>query len=176
MVAPTSVVGTWVAEAARFCPGLPVVAVTETARRSGHPLAERVQGAAVVVTSYALLRLDDEEYLDDRWAGLVLDEAQQVKNRRSKTYAVCRRLATPFTLAITGTPLENSLMDLWSLLSLAAPGLVPDPERRDLAPADRDRPPPRAARRAAPPHPAADAAAYQGAGGPRPAAARRAAA
>ena len=64
-----------------------------------------------------------------RWGGVVLDEAQFVKNRQAKTHVAVRRLGAPFTVAVTGTPLENSLMDLWSLLSLTAPGLYPRPER-----------------------------------------------
>jgi SNF2 family DNA or RNA helicase len=88
-----------------------------------------VAGADVVVTSYALLRIDEEVWAAQAWAGLVLDEAQFVKNHRSKTYLSARRVAVPFTVAVTGTPLENDLMDLWSLLSLSAPGLFPDPDR-----------------------------------------------
>ena len=97
-------------------------------RRRGTALADAVAGAQVVLTSYTLLRLEDEHYRDLPWSGLVLDEAQFVKNHRSRTYQAARRLGAPFTLAITGTPLENSLMDLWSMLSLAAPGLFPRPE------------------------------------------------
>jgi superfamily II DNA or RNA helicase len=129
VIAPTSVVGTWVSEAARFTPGLRVIPITATDKRRGVPLAETIDGADVVVTSYALLRIDDESYRALPWAGLVLDEAQFVKNHQSKTYQAARRVGASFTLAITGTPLENSLMDLWSMLSLAAPGLYPSPER-----------------------------------------------
>jgi len=63
------------------------------------------------------------------WAGLILDEAQFVKNHQAKTYRCVRELAAPFKLAITGTPMENNLMELWSLLSITAPGLFPDPKR-----------------------------------------------
>ena len=63
------------------------------------------------------------------WAGLILDEAQYVKNHQAKTYRCVRELAAPFKLAITGTPMENNLMELWSLLSITAPGLFPDPKR-----------------------------------------------
>jgi hypothetical protein len=129
VVAPTSVVGTWVGEAQRFVPHLPIVALTETGRRRGTDLADAVAGAALIVTSYAILRIDGEEFAALPWAGLVLDEAQFVKNHQSKTYQAARRIGAPFTLAVTGTPLENSLMDLWSMLSLAAPGLYPSPER-----------------------------------------------
>ncbi len=177
VVAPTSVVGAWAAEAARFCPSLPVAVLAETSRRSGRPLAERVEGAAVVVTSYAVLRLDGDDFVAHRWAGLVLDEAQQVKNPRSKAYAVVRRLPAPVKFAVTGTPLENSLMDLWALLSIVAPGLFADPEeftRVWRAPIESGQDPerlPALRRRIAP----ADAAPHQGAGGGRPAAQGRAA-
>ena len=132
IVAPTSVVSNWAAEAARFTPGLRVATVTETAaksRRSGAPpVAELVQRADVVVTSYALLRIDAASYLAQTWAGLLLDEAQFVKNRKAQVHRVARQISAPFKLAITGTPLENSVMELWSLLSVSAPGLFPDPE------------------------------------------------
>ncbi|PID53837.1 MAG: helicase SNF2 [Micrococcales bacterium] len=128
VVAPTSVMSTWVQEADRFTPDLKVVAVTETNRRRAGPLAAVVAGADLVVTSYTLLRIDAGEYRQLPWRGMVLDEAQFVKNHQSKTYQVARRTPAPFKLAITGTPLENSLMDLWSQLSIVAPGLFPDPE------------------------------------------------
>ena len=129
VVAPTSVVATWASEAARFVPGLSVVAITETTRRSGQSLTELARDAHLVVTSYALLRIDEDAYRAVRWSGLILDEAQFVKNHQAKTYQCARRLPAPFKLAITGTPLENSLMDLWSMLSITAPGLFPNPQR-----------------------------------------------
>ena len=125
VVAPASVVGAWAEEAARFAPGLSVAVVRATEARRGTPLADEIAGAHVVVTSYTLLRLEDEAYLGRRWSGLVLDEAQFVKNPRSRTHQLVRRIGSPFTLVITGTPLENTLSDLWSMFSLAAPGLFP---------------------------------------------------
>ncbi len=129
VVAPTSVVSTWAREAARFAPGLRVVTVEETERRRGTSLARRVAGAHVVVTSYALFRIDAEAWTGLPWRGLVLDEAQFVKNHRARTYQCARRLEAPVKLALTGTPLENSVMDLWALMSIVAPGLFPDPQR-----------------------------------------------
>ncbi|PFG39549.1 SWIM zinc finger protein [Georgenia soli] len=128
VVAPTSVVAGWAEEARRFAPDLNVVAVTETEKKSGRKLADDVAGADLVVSSYALFRIDEAAYRGLEWSGLVLDEAQFVKNHQAKTYQCARRLRAPFKLAITGTPLENSLMDLWSLLSIAAPGMFPDPK------------------------------------------------
>jgi superfamily II DNA or RNA helicase len=129
VVAPTSVVSNWAREAARFAPGLAVRTVEATGRKLGMPLAEAVDGADLVITSYTLLRLGEEEYGALPWSGLMLDEAQFVKNHAAKTYAAARRLPARFKLAITGTPVENNLMDLWSMLSIVAPGLFPSPQR-----------------------------------------------
>jgi superfamily II DNA or RNA helicase len=129
IVAPTSVVPNWAAESARFTPELAVTAVTETTARRGRPLAEVIAGADVVVTSYALLRIDCDRYAELGWSGLILDEAQFAKNHQSRIYQCARRVPAPFKLAITGTPMENNLMELWSLLSITAPGLFPSPGR-----------------------------------------------
>jgi len=129
IVAPTSVLSNWAAEAERFTPGLKVVTVSDTFARRGARLADVIDGADAVVTSYTLLRLDFEAYGATEWAGLFLDEAQYVKNYQSKAYQCARRVAAPFKVAITGTPMENNLMELWSLLSITAPGLFPHPER-----------------------------------------------
>jgi len=131
IVAPTSVVTTWASQSKEFCPSLRVEVINETEGRSGRPIADRASGADLVVTSYALLRIDDDAYQALAWSGLVLDEAQFVKNHRAKTYQCARRLPAPFKLAITGTPIENSLTDLWSLLSITAPGLFPNPQQFD---------------------------------------------
>ena len=128
IVAPTSVVSNWLAEAARFAPALRVGAVTDTLTRSGRTIDE-VAGDDVVVTTYTLFRLEADAYRTVQWAGLILDEAQYVKNHQAKTYRCVRELAAPFKLALTGTPMENNLMELWSLLSITAPGLFPDPKR-----------------------------------------------
>jgi SNF2 family DNA or RNA helicase len=129
IVAPTSVLANWAAEAHRFTPDLKVATVSDTLGRRGGTLADVIDGADAVVTSYTLLRLDFEAYGGHEWAGLILDEAQYVKNHQSKAYQCARRVAAPFKVAITGTPMENNLMELWSLLSIAAPGLFPNPER-----------------------------------------------
>jgi superfamily II DNA or RNA helicase len=129
VVAPTSVVPNWAAECARFAPGLTVATITETSRKRTTGLADASAGADVVITSYTLFRLDFDEYNAQEWAGLLLDEAQFVKNHQSKAHQCARRLSTSFKLAITGTPMENNLMEFWSLLSITAPGLFPSPGR-----------------------------------------------
>ena len=128
VVAPTSVISNWAAEAARFTPDLEVLTVTATSARVGVPLAERIAGRQIVITSYALMRIGFEEFDEADWTGVIFDEAQFVKNHNSKGHQCARRLRADFKLAITGTPMENNLMELWSLLSLTAPGLFSSPK------------------------------------------------
>jgi SNF2 family DNA or RNA helicase len=129
IVAPTSVVPNWINETHRFTPDLTVVGITDTQGASGVRIPEQVRGADVVVTSYTLFRLDFEAYQDLEWAGLILDEAQFVKNRTSKVHQAAKDFTAPFKLAITGTPMENNLMELWSLFNIVAPGLFPSARR-----------------------------------------------
>ncbi|MCJ1706296.1 DEAD/DEAH box helicase [Microbacterium sp. VKM Ac-2923] len=124
IVAPTSVVGNWARECAAFAPGLDVRVIAATRARRSTSVADVAAGAHVVVTSYALFRLEQEQYGAVAWSGLVLDEAQQIKNPSSRGYRAARALAVPFTLVITGTPMENNLLELWALVSLVAPGLL----------------------------------------------------
>ncbi|GIF09172.1 DEAD/DEAH box helicase [Actinoplanes siamensis] len=142
VVAPASVVHNWVAEAGRFTPDLEVRAITSTSARRGTDLAEAIGQADVVVTSYTLFRLEHDDYAAMDWAGLVLDEAQFVKNPQSQAYKCARRLPAPFKIAITGTPMENNLTELWALCSIAAPGLFPRLDRFTeyyRAPIERER-------------------------------------
>ncbi|MGH3680103.1 MAG: DEAD/DEAH box helicase [Natronosporangium sp.] len=129
VVAPASVVGVWVNEAARFTPDLTVRAVTQTEARRGISLAEAAADVDLVVTSYTLFRLEHEDYQALKWDGLLLDEAQFVKNHQAQAHRHTKRLPAPFKLAITGTPMENNLAELWSLLSITAPGLFPRLDR-----------------------------------------------
>ena len=75
------------------------------------------------ITSYTLVRLDEREFVQTRWAGLILDEAQFVKNPKTKQHRAVAALNADVVYAVSGTPMENSLTDLWALLKLAAPGL-----------------------------------------------------
>jgi SNF2 family DNA or RNA helicase len=129
VVAPTSVVGNWEFECRRFAPDLKVAVVTETGRRRRATLSEIASDVDVVVTSYSLFRMEYDEYASITWSGLFLDEAQFAKNRLSQTYRRARTLPVPFKVAMSGTPIENNLMELWSLLSIVAPGLFPNPDR-----------------------------------------------
>ena len=127
VVAPTSVLTNWVAECHRFT-DLKAVTVTATQAKRKTLLADVIADADIVITTYNLLRLDIDAYQEQEWAGMVLDEAQFVKNHNGKNHQAARRLNAPFKLAITGTPMENNLMELWSLLSITVPGLFPDPK------------------------------------------------
>jgi superfamily II DNA or RNA helicase len=129
VIAPTSVLGTWRSEAARFVPSLRVAVVDATAKRRAQSVADTAADADILVTSYTLSRLDAAEFAAVEWATVVLDEAQFVKNPQTKLHRAVRDLRADRTIAITGTPLENSLTELWALLSLTAPGLLPSARR-----------------------------------------------
>lgn len=124
VVAPASVLPVWRREAERFAPGLRVKVLEGTSASRGGAAEEDLEGADLVVTSYAVLRLDEELFASHRFQGFVLDEAQFVKNRRSRTHLAAKRVRAGMRLAITGTPMENSLDDLWAILDLVAPGLL----------------------------------------------------
>ncbi len=141
VVAPTSVLSTWAGEAARFAPSLRTVVVDSTRAKARRTLSDTIDGAQLVITSYAVARIDEAVWRSRPWGAVVLDEAQFVKNHQAKTYQAVRRLSARAKFAITGTPLENSLMDLWSLLSIVAPGLHPRPalfRERWANPIERD--------------------------------------
>ena len=124
VVAPASVLPVWRREAERFTPGLEVRVLDRTAASRGRDLPAEMLGADVVVTSYSVLRIDEQEFAATSFQGLVLDEAQFVKNRRSRTHRAAKGVRAEFRLAITGTPMENSLDDLWAIFDLVAPGLL----------------------------------------------------
>ncbi len=123
IVSPTSVSPNWLAESARFVPRLRVLALTGYDRAGRFPQIER---SDVVVTTYALLQRDIEELVKHEWQIAVLDEAQAIKNPRSKGAHAASRLRARQRLALTGTPMENHLDELWSVFSFAIPGLLGD--------------------------------------------------
>ena len=124
IVAPPSAADNWIDEANVFT-DLRLERVKRTTAGRRQTLDELASGCNAVVTTYNLLRLDFEAYQAMTWSGLLLDEAQRIKNVQSETYRCARRLPVPVKIAITGTPMENNLMELWALLSVAAPGLFP---------------------------------------------------
>lgn len=122
VVAPSSVVSNWETEVKRFAPSLRVTSIEGTLS-SPHQLSDLAENYDVILTTYTLLRLNDEIYESQRFAGLILDEAQFVKNRSTKAHRTAVNLQTNFKLAVTGTPMENNLSELGALLSLVAPAL-----------------------------------------------------
>ena len=145
VVAPTSVITNWAAEAERFLPEAKVVTITETTAGKT-PIAERVAGAHLVLTSYTLLRMDEDTYASyaarlgsgegpgtPGWGALLLDEAQFVKNTGTRAWSIARAMPARTKIAMTGTPIENNLMELWALLAIVADGLFPSARAfRDL--------------------------------------------
>ncbi len=117
IVAPTSVLFNWAKEAARFRPDLTVCIYHGAGRRLDHK-------AQLVVTSYALLRLDLNKFQELTWDTLVLDEAQTLKNASSQAARAAREIKAGFKLGLSGTPVENRLDDLWSLMHILNPGLL----------------------------------------------------
>ncbi len=98
--------------------------MTSTSLKDPTLVARTAAESDVVVTSYALLRLDAPAWSEQSWSALVLDEAQFVKNPQSQIHRVVTDLRAPVKFAITGTPLENGLTDLWALFHVVAPGLL----------------------------------------------------
>ncbi|MET0146387.1 MAG: SNF2-related protein [Ilumatobacteraceae bacterium] len=124
VIAPAAVVGNWAAEAARFAPELRVVVHHGASRASAGELVAEIDEADVVITTYATAVRDIDSLASVGWHTLVLDEAQAIKNPASETAQQLRRLAAETRLALTGTPIENGLGDLWAISDFVNPGLV----------------------------------------------------
>jgi SNF2 family DNA or RNA helicase len=124
VVAPAAVVGNWAAESARFAPGLRVVVHHGSDRASADELEAEVAGADMVITTYATAVRDVDALAANAWRTFVLDEAQAIKNPASDTSQQLRRIQAHTRLALTGTPIENGLGDLWAILDFTNPGLV----------------------------------------------------
>ncbi|MGP6188492.1 MAG: DEAD/DEAH box helicase [Vulcanimicrobiaceae bacterium] len=124
LVCPTSVIENWNREAQRFAPALPVHVHHGSERERGAAFARLAKKHALVVTGYALLHRDLALFEQVQWRGVVLDEAQNVKNAESKQAKAARALASGYRVALTGTPVENHVGDLWSLMEFLNPGLL----------------------------------------------------
>jgi SNF2 family DNA or RNA helicase len=124
VIAPPAVVGNWAAEAERFTPELRVVVHHGASRASEAELASEVAGADVVITTYGTAVRDMDAMESLQWDRVILDEAQAIKNPANDTSQQLRRLQARTRVALTGTPIENGLGDLWALLDFTNPGLV----------------------------------------------------
>jgi superfamily II DNA or RNA helicase len=124
VIAPPAVVGNWEAEAAKFTPGLRVVVHHGASRATAAELEAEVVNADVVITTYGTAVRDVDALESLNWTRVILDEAQAIKNPANDTSQQLRRLPATSRIALTGTPIENGLGDLWSILDFCNPGLV----------------------------------------------------
>jgi non-specific serine/threonine protein kinase len=146
VVAPVSTLQNWKAEAARFTPSLATIVHHGSGRERD---TEAFAAADLVIVSYATLRADRELFQAREWAVVILDEAQSIKNPASQSFAAVKTLKSRHRFTLTGTPLENSVIDLWAQFDFLEPGLLgslprfrrrfgalpadtPDPERQRL--------------------------------------------
>ena len=124
LICPTSVVNNWLKEAGRFTPELPVMIHHGIARTKGSTFKEKALKQSMVISSYALVHRDFETLKEVPWAGVVLDEAQNIKNPETKQARAVRALQPDYRLALTGTPVENNVGDLWSIMEFLNPGFL----------------------------------------------------
>ncbi len=121
IVCPTSLVDNWAAEAARFTPWLKVGTMTGADR---HARWKDLQSLDVVVTSYALMRRDVDLYEPIEFMSVILDEAQHIKNQSTQNAQAAKRLRAEHRFVLTGTPIENGVSDLWSIMDFLMPGYL----------------------------------------------------
>ena len=124
LVCPMSLVGNWEREAARFAPGLRVHVHHGAERPRGKAFRDVVADSDLVVTTYGLVIRDVDALREMDWRRVVLDEAQAVKNAATRAAIAVRSVPSSHRFAVTGTPVENRLGDLWSLMEFANPGLL----------------------------------------------------
>ena len=124
LVCPTSVVNNWQKESERFTPQLPVMVHHGVGRKKGAEFKSTAQKHAMVISSYGLLQRDIKFLQDVPWAGVVLDETQNIKNPETRQARAARSLKADYRIALTGTPVENNVGDLWSIMEFLNPGLL----------------------------------------------------
>ncbi len=124
LLCPMSLVGNWQREAARFAPRLRTYAHHGPGRRHGPDLERHLEDADLVLTTYHTATRDIDELAAYPWERVVLDEAQAVKNSLSRAARAVRRLPAGHRVALTGTPMENRLSDLWSIMDILNPGIL----------------------------------------------------
>ena len=126
VVCPSSLVQNWLEESAKFAPELEAVAIEGPARAE---TLEKSSAADLLVTSYALLRLDIDLYRERNFKVVILDEAQNIKNPEAQVSRAAFQLKAEHRFALTGTPMENSVTDLWSIMNFVLPGYLGDRSR-----------------------------------------------
>ncbi|MEA5509993.1 DEAD/DEAH box helicase [Crocosphaera sp. UHCC 0190] len=124
IVCPTSVLNNWEREVKKFAPTLSTLIHHGDKRSKGKDFLKAVNKKNLVITSYALIYRDLKSFEQVEWQGIVLDEAQNIKNPQAKQSQALRQLSTQFRVALTGTPVENRLIELWSILDFLNPGFL----------------------------------------------------
>ncbi|MDQ0886944.1 SNF2 family DNA or RNA helicase [Paenibacillus sp. V4I9] len=124
LICPTSVLGNWQKELVRFAPDLTVFLHYGKGRLSGEALSTVLKETDIVLTSYTTALMDQETLQETMWSSLCLDEAQNIKNAHNKQSAAIRTLKARHRIALTGTPIENRLSELWSIYDFLNPGYL----------------------------------------------------
>ena len=124
LICPTSVVNNWRKEAERFTPDLPVLVHHGIERMKTTDFHKAASASALVISSYGLLQRDLEFLSKVPWAGIILDEAQNIKNPETKQSKAARTIKADYRIALTGTPVENHVGDLWALMDFLNPGFL----------------------------------------------------
>ncbi|TYT74653.1 DEAD/DEAH box helicase [Desulfobotulus mexicanus] len=124
LVCPTSLVGNWRREAARFTPDLKVMTHHGNDRKKEDAFRKEAMEAGLVISSYGLLQRDGDFLSEMHWAGAILDEAQNIKNGQTGQSKAARMLKADYRIALTGTPVENHVGDLWAMMAFLNPGLL----------------------------------------------------
>lgn len=124
IICPTSVVGNWEKEIVKFAPGLKSAIHHGNTRWSYETFSKEIQKNEVIITTYALIVRDKDLFQKEQWAGIILDEAQNIKNSSSKQTQCIKNLQAEYKVALTGTPVENRLSDLWSIMDFLNKGYL----------------------------------------------------
>lgn len=142
LICPTSVLGNWQKELERFAPALNVHVHYGGSRTHEQEFVETVTKVDLVLTSYTTAQMDEEDLSRLTWSCICLDEAQYIKNVYTKQSAAVRKLAAEHRIALTGTPIENRLTELWSIFDFINPGYlstINEFRQRYVLPIERDR-------------------------------------
>ncbi|MEA3407429.1 MAG: DEAD/DEAH box helicase [Chloroflexota bacterium] len=124
VICPTSLVGNWQREVSRFAPSLRVVVHHGSSRPEGDEFVKESAEHDLVISTYGLARRDIDDLQRVHWSDVILDEAQNIKNPHTKQARAIRRIPSDYRLALTGTPIENRLTELWSIMSFLNPGYL----------------------------------------------------
>ncbi|MBR4401686.1 MAG: DEAD/DEAH box helicase [Synergistes sp.] len=126
LICPTSVMENWRHEAERFVPGLKTLVHHGHGRKKNNEFSDEKLAGTLVISSYALLCRDSALFSSVKWAGTVLDEAQNIKNPDTRQARAARLIPADWHIALTGTPVENHAGDMWSIMEFLMPGLMPN--------------------------------------------------